>query len=223
MNGLRLFAACAVVLSLISVSQAGQISGEYLEARTCDVYTGPCFANGEVGLAGKEAVLAWKVDEGSWAGQDLTGLGAALIVTANDTLGIGGSFVLNPYPIRSVILVDEKANAEQRVALAAFVKASAPALTSDVVRVEAAPITLVNDHVTGKGLFTAGKLARIETRALQNGDCVCTNEAVFYPPLSKVQNSHPAYTVNMTYTGSTLDRTWNSANRRSAFLATFSK
>lgn len=223
MNGLRLVAACAIVLATVSIGSAAQITGEYLEARTCDVYTGPCFANGEVGLAGKEAVLAWKVDSGTWAGQDLSGLGAALVLAANDTLGIGGSFVLNPYPIKSVILVDEKATEAQKQALVAFVRSSAPALSSDVVRVESSPFTLVNDHVSGKGLFAAGKLAKIETRALQGGDCVCTNETVFYPPLTKVQNSHAAYTIDLTFEGKGLDRTWNAINRRSAFLATFSK
>jgi hypothetical protein len=63
-----MLSGCLAVLSLVSTGAAAEISGEYLEARTCDVYTGPCFANGEVGIAGKEAVMAWKVDEGKWAG-----------------------------------------------------------------------------------------------------------------------------------------------------------
>ena len=75
--------------------------------------------------------------------------------------------------------------------------------------------------ISGKGVFTAGKLAKIETRALAKGDCVCSNESVIYPPLSKVDNAHPAYTLNMTYDGKGLDRTWSTVNKRSAFLATF--
>src|SRR6185295_18406939 len=39
---------------------APSISGDYLEARTSDIYTGSCFANSEVNLAGKEAVFAWR-------------------------------------------------------------------------------------------------------------------------------------------------------------------
>src|SRR5437870_11645412 len=110
MNGLRMLAACAVVLGLVATGNAGQISGEYLEARTCDVYTGPCFANGEVGITGKEAVMAWKVDEGKWAGEDLSGLGVALVIKANDTLGFGGSFYVNPDKIVAVIVVDDQAS-----------------------------------------------------------------------------------------------------------------
>ena len=39
------------------------IVGDYIEARTSDVYVGPCFANSEMNLTGQEAVLAWRVRE----------------------------------------------------------------------------------------------------------------------------------------------------------------
>lgn len=216
-------AAVAVLCGVGSVANAAQISGEYIEARTCDVYTGPCFANGEIGLTGREAVMAWKVDEGSWAGQDLKGLGVALIIKASDTLGVGGSFYVNPDPITSVVLVDDAASEAQRTALVQFVKDSAPNLTKKITLVQAAPISLKNDHVSGKGLFTAGKLAKIETRALKGGDCVCSNESVIYPPLAKVDNSHAAFALNITFDGKGLDQTWTTVNKRSAFLATFEK
>ena len=223
MYSFRILSACAVVLATISHASAAEISGEYLEARTCDVYTGPCFANGDIGLTGREAVLAWKVDEGSWNGQRLDGLGVCLVVKASQTLGFGGGFLVNPDPIQSVILVDTQADSDQRDALVAFVKESASHLTKNVVRIESAPISLENDHVSGKGVFTAGDFAKIETRKLKKGDCVCSNETVFYPPLTKVENSHPAYTLNMTYDGKGLSNTWTTINRRSAFLATFER
>jgi Protein of unknown function (DUF1326) len=223
MNRFSLLTACLAALGMISTAAASEISGEYLEARTCDVYTGPCFANGEIGIAGKEAVMAWKVDTGKWAGEELSGLGAALVIKANDTLGFGGSFTVKPDKIVAVIVVDEKGTEAQRAALVKFVKASAPALTKDVVKVEATAVTLTNDHLSGKGVFSAGRLARIETRALAKGDCVCSNESVFYPPLNKVDNAHPAYTLNMTFDGQGLDTTWSSVNKRSAFLGTFER
>lgn len=216
-------AICIVFSGLFSTLNAAEISGEYLEARTCDVYTGPCFANGEIGISGKEAVMAWKVDEGKWAGQDLSGLGVALVIKANDTLGFGGSFYAKPDKIEAVILVDEKANKSQKDALVRFVKDNSPHLSKEVVKVESAPISLTNDHLAGKGVLKAGNLAKIETRALAKGDCVCSNESVCYPPLNKVDNAHPAYTVNMTFDGKGLDRTWSSINKRSAFLATFER
>lgn len=212
-----------LALVFVAATQAKEISGEYLEARSCDVYTGPCFANGEVGISGKEAVLAWMIDQGTWKGQDVAGLGAALIVNADDTLGFGGSFNVRPEKIASVILVDERANAAQHEALVAFVRESAPELAKDVVRIEKAPLSLTNDHLSGKGVFRAGSLAKIETRKLAKGDCVCSNEVVFYPPLTKVDNARAAYTVNMTFAGEGLNKTWSTVNKRSAFLATFAR
>ena len=44
------------------------VRGQYVEARTCDVFTGSCFANADTGLTGKNAALAWKVEAGSFAG-----------------------------------------------------------------------------------------------------------------------------------------------------------
>jgi hypothetical protein len=220
--------SCAAALTLmVSAVVAGdaapRISGDYLEARTCDVYTGPCFANGEIGLTGHEAVMAWKVDEGAWAGRDLKGLCVALVVKANDTLGFGGTFTSNPDVIKSVLLTDAKATPEQAAALVQFVKDQAPSLTREIQKVQSAPLSLTNDFVSGKGKFTAGTVAKIETRGLKGSDCVCSNESVIYPPLSKVENVKAAYTVDMTYAGTGLNSQWSTINKRSAFLATFAR
>src|SRR6266852_1107402 len=44
-----------------TTSKAAQITGKYIEARSADVYTGPCFANSEVNLAGQDALEAGKL------------------------------------------------------------------------------------------------------------------------------------------------------------------
>ncbi len=46
-----------VIAALPATASAGEITGTYMEARTCQVYTGPCFANGEVGLSGQRPRL----------------------------------------------------------------------------------------------------------------------------------------------------------------------
>ena len=77
---------------LASISMAAKlpttdVRGEYLEARTADVYTGPCFANGEVNQTGKLAVMGWHVDKGSWEGVNLDGLSVMGVLRASNTLG----------------------------------------------------------------------------------------------------------------------------------------
>src|SRR5437868_12340380 len=112
------FLLCAAVFACMSVSaHAQQINGEYLETRSADVYTGQCFANGEVGLVGDEAILGWRVQQGEWNGVRLDGLSVVGEVKANATLGDPYG---NPYPANSVLIVDDQANPQQRAALAAL-------------------------------------------------------------------------------------------------------
>ncbi|MGD0181387.1 MAG: hypothetical protein ABSC15_16355, partial [Terriglobales bacterium] len=55
---------CVALLALTTSAFAQQIRGDYVETRSADVYTGQCFANGEVNLVGDEAILAWHVQSG---------------------------------------------------------------------------------------------------------------------------------------------------------------
>src|SRR3982074_2167679 len=83
----RWLAVVALVLAAVPVQAAG-ITGQYVEARTCDIWTAPCFANSEMNLTGKHAVMAWKVEKGIVNGVRLDGLGVAAIIAATDTLGM---------------------------------------------------------------------------------------------------------------------------------------
>src|SRR5947208_14406464 len=84
----RWLALVAVVLFAAAPVQAAGLTGHYLESRTCDVWTGPCFANAETSLGGKHAVLAWKVQEGTLDNVRLDGLGVVAVVETSDTLGL---------------------------------------------------------------------------------------------------------------------------------------
>ncbi|MBI2823339.1 MAG: DUF1326 domain-containing protein [Planctomycetia bacterium] len=216
------FAGCLTVLALLAgTAGAAEISGSYLEARTCDVYTGPCFANAQVGLTGQQAILAWSIDGGSYGGVDLSGLKVVMTVRASDTLGYGGGVVIHPDPIRSVILVDQEATAAQRQALVNFARERAGQVAGEVVRVAAVPIDMAVDHVDMVGELKAGNEIAVTTRKLSKTDCVCSNEVTFYPPLTKVENSEPAYTIDASFTGRGLGARWSCPFSRSAFLATF--
>jgi hypothetical protein len=221
MRSTHLLAATALLWT--AGAFAGDIRGQYLEARTCDVYTGPCFANAEMGLAGKEALLAWKVEQGRWDGTPLDGLHVALVIKAENTLGEDGVFPQDPGKVDAVMLVDEQATTEQEQALVAFVKDSAPQYTGNVEKVVRAPMEMQHDYYTAAGSFQAGKFARIETRGLTDGDCVCTNEQVFYQPLTAVDYATPAYSLTQSFTGPGLDSKWEYHNTRSSFLATFER
>src|SRR5258708_5716854 len=128
-NTLFLATLCLAAPAFGASLPTTQVRGEYIEARTADVYTGPCFANSEVGLTGDLAVMGWKIEKGSWQGVNLDGLSVMGVIHASTTLGDVSASV---YPVKAVLIVDERANGEQRLALKSFAQKMAGPFLSHV-------------------------------------------------------------------------------------------
>src|ERR1700690_1083402 len=112
---LKVLGTAAAVLAAATVSfaatlPASSLHGNYIEARTADVYTGACFANGEAEQVGREAVFGWKIDGGDWHGVSLSGLSVVGVIRSQHTLGLTSEPV---NPAKAVLIVDSRANAEQ--------------------------------------------------------------------------------------------------------------
>ncbi len=212
------------------------VSGDYLEARTSDVYTGPCFANSEVNLAGREAVMAWRVREGAWKGVPVAGLSVVAVVRAAATLGDPEPLTPSLSP-HAVLLVDERADPAQREALVGFAREMAGDLLSNVVAVESEPIRIsvegggAGEHaahlgaggLSGAATLQAGDVVELRTRGLNHRDHVCGNEEVYYPPLTPTAAAVPAVTLAHAFHGSELGKTWSSPGKRSAFVGRFER
>jgi hypothetical protein len=214
---------CFAVLMLASAAQAQQIQGEYIESRNADVYTGHCFAMSEIGLVGDQAILAWRVSKGEWDGVKLDGLSIVGVAKASGTLG---NPYENPLPAKTVLIVDEKATAEQREALQSFARTMAGDLFKNVVRTEVAPISLEVDYHgehPSAGRVKAGDLAGIITRSLTAKDHICGNEQTYYPPLVETAHSMPAVAVLDQYKGGGLGVEWTLRGKRSAFVGHFAR
>lgn len=224
MRRMMFMAALTVMaLTLASTAKAQSISGDYIETRSADVWTGPCVANGEMNLVGDQAILAWRVNKGEWKGVSLDGLTVVAVVKANATLGDQYN---NPYPAKSVVIVDDKACGDQPKALVEFAQSMAGELLKHVVRVEVAPIKV---EVSGQGghygttLVRAGNIAGIQTRAINGKDHLCGNEEVFYRPLAEMTHSMPAVAELDQFDGAGLDVSWTVRGKRSAFVGTFAR
>src|SRR6185436_21058300 len=102
----KLFPILALALLVLPAAAADSITGTYLESRTCQVYTGPCFANAETALAGREAVMAWNIESGKKDNVDLAGLSVVMVVRGNDTLAYKG--VEDPSELKLAVIVDSK-------------------------------------------------------------------------------------------------------------------
>jgi len=203
----RLIGTVIAMLAFSAPFFAQQIRGDYVETRSADVYTGQCFANGEVNLVGNEAILAWRVQDGSWDGVDLSGFTVAAAVHAKATLG---DPYADPYPAQAVLLVDDQASPEQQVALASFARHMGGKLLANA------------DNVLPVQMELAGRFATVQTRSLNDSDHLCGNEETFYPPLTQLAHSMPAVALTDTYRGPGLGVDWESHGKRSAFVGTFS-
>lgn len=209
----------ALLLGATVLASAAEIRGRYIEARNADIYVAQCFANSEVGLTGDLALMAWKIDQGSWNNVALDGLGVVAVVKAKSTLG---DPFHNPYPAKTVLIMDEHANPAQRAALESFAHKMGGDLVQTVSRVETAPIAFDFEGMhSGIASVTAGKVACIRTRALMDGDAVCHNAFVYYQPLTKLDHAMPAHTVDNKFAGEGLNVVWSSPDKNSAFIGSF--
>jgi hypothetical protein len=215
---------------------AARIEGDYIEARTADVYTGPCFSNAEVLLTGHQGLMAWKIRAGSWNGVDLSGLTVAAAVRGNTTLSKD-----DPALARAVLIVDERATPAERDALVSLARELGGRRLENLVRIESALMNVfveenhedasAADEVSraghegmphaARGSFWAAGVAEIKTRPLGDSDHLCGNEVVEYQPLSKGVDALPAYTLAHSFKGAGLDTRWDDHNCRSSFVGHF--
>jgi hypothetical protein len=222
------FAAMAILFTMplalpAMAASAPAITGDYVEFRNADVFTGPCFANGEVNLTGQEAVMGWHVAQGAWAGVPLEGLSVVAVVRASATLG---DPFANPLPAKTVFMVDERANDAQRAALVGFAQAQAAGLLNDVVAVMPQAIQFNADAGGHHGWTSlqAGGAVSLSTRAIGLEDELCHNESVYYPPLAaNLTHAMPVVAENSFYSGAGLGVTWKDSGRRSSFVGTFAE
>jgi hypothetical protein len=209
-------AALALSLSALPVQAAG-ITGHYVEARTCDVWTGPCFANADFNLTGKNAVMAWRVDKGTVDNVSLDGLGVVAVISASDTLGLEQTG-----PAKALLIVDERATAAQRKALVQLAKKQGGKLVANVVGVRTAPVSLTICECKNNACseLKAGA-AHIKTRCLNaDHDKACGNETAFYPPLTRGVRVTPA-AAEHAFQGTGLRETWREYDRRGAYVGSF--
>jgi hypothetical protein len=210
-------AALALVVVAVPASAAG-ITGKYLESRTCDIWTGACFANADMNLTGKHALIAWKIDKGTFDQVKLDGLGIVAVVAASDTLGLKQTG-----PSKAVLIVDKKANTAQRKALIRLAKKQGGKLLKNVVAIHNADVDLTLGECKGNACaeLKAGK-ARVTTRCIsQDHDKACGSEYQFYPPLTRGVKVVPAMATKSSFTGKGLKETWKDTDRRGAFVGSF--
>ena len=219
MKRMFLFAALIGLASAPLLAGArNTVSGTYVEARTAEVFTGGCVMNSEAGTTGREALLAWKVDQGTFNGIPLDGLSVVAAVAGDKNLGIfeiGGERAVS----HATLFVDERANAAQRMALVAMANELAKGVMGTIVNVTAAPIQFAdNGHQinVSSGPLTLG----VDKHMTHDPGCGAQQ---WFHPLASVDDATIGLTEQNSFTGSGLGTKWSDPNKRSSFFGSFSR
>jgi hypothetical protein len=206
-----------LAISPLMAGGKGTVTGEYVEARTAEVFTGGCIMNSEAETVGRQAVLAWKVDRGSFNGIAIDGLSVVAAVSGDRNLGMqemGGEKAT----VRSALYVDARANPAQQLALVAMANELSKGLVGTIVQVTSAPIAFA-DHGSEINI-SAGQVALDVNKHITH-DPTCGAMQWFHP-LASMNVSTIGVASQHVFTGSALGTKWSDPNKRSAFFGTFS-
>jgi len=209
-------ALIAATPALLAASGTTTVTGDYVEARTAEVFAGGCIQGSEGEAAGREAILAWRVGRGQVNGVSLDGLSVVAVVAGDLNLStheIGGG---RPQKIRTAIRVDARATAAQRDSLVTMVKSLSP-VVRDIVDVKAVPISFTRD--AERLAVTAGEASlEVATRMDHSPNCGAMQ---WYDPLAKTTQSAMGHTTSEAWSGTSLGTQWSMGDKRASFYGAF--
>jgi hypothetical protein len=209
------------ILGLASASMlagSNTISGDYVEARTAEVFAGGCIMNSEAETMGRQAVMAWKVDQGSYQGVALDGLTVVAAVNGDRNLGMREMGGEAPVKVEAALVVDARATGAQRDALVAMARDFSKGVIHDVVSVTPAQITYWADK---DRIAIAAPDVQLTVNKQLTHDPSC-GAMQWFRPLTTIQQSSMSVAEAHAFSGSALGTKWSDPNKRSAFFAKFS-
>ena len=216
----------SVTMSLVLAASAasagdhGRVVGEYVEARTAEVFAGGCIMNSEAETAGRQAVMAWRITRGVYKGVTLDGLSIAAAVAGDRNLGMREMGGEAPHDVRAILTVDQRATEAQRDALVQLARELAGGLITDVVRVDSAPVRFesTDTHIE----VSASDALTLSVNKAMTHDPSC-GAMQWFKPFSLQLTSPALGTAEAhAFSGAGLGSKWSAPHKRSAFWGTFS-
>ena len=211
----------ALVLSASGLAAArGSIQGDYVEARTAEIFAGGCIMNSEAETAGRQAVLAWHITSGSFDGVRLDGRSVVAAVAGDRNLGMREMGGEAPQVVRAVLTVDPAATDAERRALVELARELSRGLMTDVVRVDVAPIRF--DTTADRIDVSTPGVVTLSVNKEMVHDPSCGAMQWFKPFSSGLTQSAMGTTDAHAFSGTGLGTKWSAPNKRSAFWGRFS-
>jgi hypothetical protein len=195
-----------------------RLTGEYVEARTAEVFAGGCIMNSEAETMGRQAIMAWRITSGSFDGVALDGLLVAAAVAGDRNLGMREMGGEEPTTVKAIITVDARATAAQRDALVRFVRAMSRGLITDVVRVDIAPIRFATTQKYVEVSVPESMQLTVNKEMKHDPSCGAMQ---WFKPFSTLEHSAMGVAEAHSFSGTGLGTKWSAPDKRSAFFGTF--
>lgn len=200
----------------VQASDPGVV-GDYVEARTAEVFTGPCILGSEGEVSGKEAILAWRVSRGSVNGVALDGLSVVAVVAADKHLSLHEYGAPRPTTVRSVVMTDSRATTAQQQALVSMARSLAPGMFNEVIATRTVPITFQKSE---NGVRIAAGAAKVDVVTEFDHPMTC-GATRWFSTLSKSEGSKPGLTRSQEWSGADLGLQWKQIDSKSSYVGTF--
>jgi hypothetical protein len=213
-----LVVATLMLTAVVSADDKNRLSGEYVEARTAEVFAGGCIMNSEAETMGRQAIMAWRITSGSFEDTALDGLTVAAALAGDRNLGMREMGGEGPTAVKAIVTIDPRATPAQHDALVRFVGAMSRGLITQIVRIDTAPIKFANSpqyvevSVPGSMQLTVNKTMK------HDPSCGAMQ---WFKPFSTLQESAMGVAETHSFTGQGLGTKWSAPDKRSAFFGTF--
>jgi hypothetical protein len=207
----------AVALAASVGASGSEIKGDYVEVRTAEVFTGGCIMGSEGEVSGREAILAWRIKEGSVQGVALDGLSVVAVVAGDVNLGtheLGGAA---PTTVKAIVMTDERATAAQQRALVAIARSMAPSVIHDVIETKS---TRINFNTETDSVKVSAGPASLDVALNVEHSPVC-GAVKWFSPLGQTESPQIGLTRSTEWTGDGLGTQWKQLDRKSSFFGSF--
>jgi hypothetical protein len=206
--------AATVAVCVAGAAQADSpVKGEYVESRSANVFVGACHHEGELMTAGRNALLAWRVTEGSHDGVSLKGVSAVAVVAADKHLELAGA------KRRSVLYVSADATPSQREAITALLRERAATALGVVTAVKTAPVSFESSASAFRVQVEGVALMKIRK---QTAELCCKQPyETWGKPFVPVSGQKTGYCLSVEYRDSGLVQAWSATDQNNAFFGQF--
>lgn len=193
---------CFVLACFQLLGESGSIvAGEYVEARSGEVYTCGCLFSSESVSGGREAILAWRIREGEYRGTPLAGLQAVAVLVGDGNLGVGTT------SRKSVLYVTDQSTPDQRLAVVDLLSRHYGEVLGEVMAVHPAPVSF--RMLNGETRVQVGDdTVNVVLRATRLPEDAHKGASLWYGPFIPVESPALATTLYFRFWGPDFRHQW---------------